>query len=156
MEYAIDKCQVKGLISDTVWGKQNYIEILNDAMKKCKSLKFVVFMNNDSRHCSSTLTESNLRTYQFTDLYNGGGSNDFNELERIISKASVHDISNILFTSGTTGKPKGAALTHHNVQMNALGSIERIGTSIDDAYLVNVPFYHVFGCVSASHAMSIR
>ncbi|MGO9469978.1 MAG: AMP-binding protein [Isosphaeraceae bacterium] len=63
------------------------------------------------------------------------------------SAVSAGDVHNIQFTSGTTGLPKGAMLTHRNVLMNAFYSGERLGYSGSDRVCVPVPFYHCFGCV---------
>ncbi|CAN5907807.1 AMP-binding protein [soil metagenome] len=57
------------------------------------------------------------------------------------------DVDNIQFTSGTTGLPKGAMLTHRNMLTNAYYVGQRTRYSSADRVCVPVPFYHCFGCV---------
>jgi fatty-acyl-CoA synthase len=64
--------------------------------------------------------------------------------ERAIEPGAVY---NIQFTSGTTGLPKGAMLTHRNVLLNAYYVGERLRCTARDRVCVPVPFYHCFGCV---------
>ena len=58
-----------------------------------------------------------------------------------------HDVFSILYTSGSTGSPKGAMLTHANVVRTALKSCEKMNCTGDDVFLVAVPAFHVFGMV---------
>ncbi len=53
----------------------------------------------------------------------------------------------ILYTSGTTGNPKGAMLSHHNIAENAKQVTEVLHTTEKDVFLLAVPFFHCFGCV---------
>ena len=69
------------------------------------------------------------------------------EVEARSHEARPTDVYNIQFTSGTTGMPKGAMLTHRNVLMNAYLTGERLHYTADDRVCVPVPFYHCFGCV---------
>jgi fatty-acyl-CoA synthase len=69
------------------------------------------------------------------------------ELHRIESQISNRDAVNIQYTSGTTGFPKGATLSHRNVLLNAYyaGASQRYSSS--DRICIPVPLYHCFGCV---------
>lgn len=57
------------------------------------------------------------------------------------------DVTNIQYTSGTTGSPKGVLLTHRNVLNNAAVLTEGMRISARDRIVVPVPLYHCFGCV---------
>lgn len=60
---------------------------------------------------------------------------------------AASDVVNVQFTSGTTGLPKGAMLTHANLLMNAFYVGQRLRYTAEDRVCVPVPFYHCFGCV---------
>ncbi len=72
---------------------------------------------------------------------------DTESLERAIAMVSPSDPINLQYTSGTTGKPKGALLTHRNLLLNAYyaGQCQRLNVS--DRICIPVPLYHCFGCV---------
>jgi len=57
------------------------------------------------------------------------------------------DTINIQYTSGTTGNPKGAMLTHHNLVANGYYTGEGMRFTEEDRLCIPVPFYHCFGCV---------
>jgi len=71
------------------------------------------------------------------------------QLDAISAALSCHDPINIQFTSGTTGNPKGATLTHHNVLNNARFIAQCMGFSEADSLCIPVPLYHCFGMVLA-------
>ena len=62
------------------------------------------------------------------------------------------DPVNIQYTSGTTGAPKGATLSHHNILNNGFFVGEALEYTHEDRICVPVPFYHCFGCVMANLA----
>jgi fatty-acyl-CoA synthase len=69
------------------------------------------------------------------------------ELDRRGRQVHAEDVVNIQYTSGTTGFPKGAMLTHRNLLLNAIYVGQRLRFSEHDKLCIPVPFYHCFGCV---------
>ena len=68
-------------------------------------------------------------------------------LSQAEAQLSPHDPINIQFTSGTTGFPKGATLTHHNILNNGLFTAQTIKVGVADRICIPVPLYHCFGMV---------
>jgi fatty-acyl-CoA synthase len=77
------------------------------------------------------------------------------ELANRENAARATDVYNIQFTSGTTGLPKGAMLTHRNVLLNAYYTAERTQYTAGDRVCIPVPFYHCFGCVLGTLACAV-
>ncbi len=69
------------------------------------------------------------------------------ELERRQALIDPNACVFILYTSGTTGNPKGAMLSHHNMAENAQQVTEILRAGPEDVFLLVVPFFHCFGCV---------
>jgi fatty-acyl-CoA synthase len=85
---------------------------------------------------------------------------DVAQLDSVSAKLGQHDAINIQFTSGTTGNPKGATLSHHNVVNNARFVAHAMSLGELDSLCIPVPLYHCFGmvlsvlaCVSAGAQM---
>jgi fatty-acyl-CoA synthase len=79
-----------------------------------------------------------------------GASAKRDALTDISARLQFDDPINIQFTSGTTGFPKGATLSHHNILNNGFFVGEQIGLSPDDRLCIPVPLYHCFGMVMAN------
>src|SRR5260370_35308277 len=62
-----------------------------------------------------------------------------------IHPGDADDTAVLLYTSGTTGKPKGAELTHFQMYMNCTVAGDLFGAHRDDGTLAGLPFFHVFG-----------
>lgn len=71
-------------------------------------------------------------------------------LQGVVSRTAT-DLAAILYTSGTTGRPKGAMLTHHNLSSNAFVLKEYWGFTGDDVLLHALPIFHVHGLFVALH-----
>ena len=78
---------------------------------------------------------------------NGRAQLDVAALGAIEARLNCHDAINIQFTSGTTGNPKGATLSHHNVLNNAIFIAQAMAFSEHDSLCIPVPLYHCFGMV---------
>ncbi len=68
-------------------------------------------------------------------------------VDALMAQLDFDDPINIQYTSGTTGFPKGATLTHHNILNNAQFLAQLLGYTEDDRVCVPVPLYHCFGMV---------
>jgi len=77
------------------------------------------------------------------------------QLEAIAETLAPNDPINIQYTSGTTGFPKAAMLSHRNLLLNAFYIGQRQRLSHEDRICIPVPFYHCFGCVLGSLAAAV-
>uniref|UniRef100_A0A3B4ZS86 Medium-chain acyl-CoA ligase ACSF2, mitochondrial n=1 Tax=Stegastes partitus TaxID=144197 RepID=A0A3B4ZS86_9TELE len=96
--------------------------------------------------------------FHLDDVMQAGSSQYVQQLQDLQKTLQFDDPINIQFTSGTTGAPKGATLTHHNIVNNAYFVGKRVGyTWKPDARLcVPVPLYHCFGSVGAGMCMAVH
>ncbi|HLN48687.1 MAG TPA: AMP-binding protein [Steroidobacteraceae bacterium] len=83
----------------------------------------------------------------FDDLMVAGHDLDVAELQSIGNDQDADRIFNIQFTSGTTGLPKGASLTHFNIVNNGFFAGENMRLTAADRVCIPVPLYHCFGMV---------
>ncbi|HLN08333.1 MAG TPA: AMP-binding protein, partial [Xanthobacteraceae bacterium] len=84
---------------------------------------------------------------RFPDVLGMGGDRHRRELVELAPKLQFDDPINIQFTSGTTGAPKGATLTHHNILNNGFFIGEAMRLTDHDRVCIPVPLYHCFGMV---------
>jgi fatty-acyl-CoA synthase len=97
---------------------------------------------------------------EWSALIADGGRADHHELDERMATLSFDDPVDIQYTSGTTGFPKGATLSHHNILNNGFFVAEMLGFTTVDRVCLPVPFYHCFGMVmgnlgATSHGATI-
>ncbi len=88
----------------------------------------------------------------FESVMRQGGAAEERRLAALRADLKPHDPINIQFTSGTTGSPKGATLSHHNILNNGYFVGRGIGLSELDRICIPVPLYHCFGMVMGNLA----
>lgn len=93
--------------------------------------------------------------WPWPDFYAAGNDVDDEKLDGLASRVKPQDPVNIQYTSGTTGNPKGAMLSHRNLLMNAYYVGLCQGFSEVDRIGIPVPFYHCFGCVLGTLAATV-
>jgi len=86
----------------------------------------------------------------WNELLQSGRSIEDSELDRIVAALKASDPINIQYTSGTTGFPKAAMLSHRNILMNGWYITGCQNMTERDRMCIPVPFYHCFGCVMGS------
>ena len=88
--------------------------------------------------------------WRWDDLLTLAEQTSPDDLRNRQAQCGPDDVVNIQYTSGTTGNPKGAMLTHHNLVFNARHVGDAMEMDEHDRLCIPVPFYHCFGCVMGS------
>ena len=142
LEYALQQSGVSILIAARRFRDGDYVAMLNGLAPKLPSLRTVVYLGPDREQGGITWHELAVQ----------GESVRESRLRERESALQFDDSINIQYTSGTTGAPKGATLSHHNILNNGFFVGERLRYTTNDRICLPVPFYHCFGCVLGSLA----
>ena len=142
LEYALQQSGVSVLIAARRFRDGDYAAMLNELAPKLPSLRTVVYLGPDREQGGIT----------WHDLAVQGESVSKSRLRERESALQFDDSINIQYTSGTTGAPKGATLSHHSILNNGFFVGERLRYTTNDRICLPVPFYHCFGCVLGSLA----
>ena len=137
LEHALSQSGVSVLIAAQAFRGANYVEMLEQVTPKLSSLKTLVYLG--ANRAGSGM--------MWDELLAGASVVPISQLREREALLQFDDAVSIQYTSGTTGNPKGATLSHHNILNNGFFVGEQIHYSPDDRICVPVPFYHCFGCV---------
>jgi fatty-acyl-CoA synthase len=130
LEYALGQSGVSFLILARGFRQTDYVGMLGEVKGSCPELREALVLEDG--------WDSLVRDGK--ELSNGA-------LEAVESSLQFDDPINIQYTSGTTGFPKGATLSHHNILNNGFFVGEAVKYTPDDRVCIPVPFYHCFGMV---------
>jgi len=149
VEYALNKVGCKTLVTATRFKTSDYIGMLNTLAPELAiahpgelhaatlpALRSVIQIGGDAPG-----------TFAFEKIARHGRDIDRQRLKDLAPLLQFDDPINIQFTSGTTGLPKGATLTHHNILNNGYFIGEVMHYTEHDVVCVPVPMYHCFGMV---------
>jgi fatty-acyl-CoA synthase len=144
LEYVLNQSGVSLLVSAVVHRTSDYRAMVEEVAERVPALRQVVYIGDPS-----------------WDRFEAAGDS-IPEAQLLDAEAalSFDEPINIQYTSGTTGFPKGATLSHHNILNNGFFVGELLGYTPADRVCLPVPFYHCFGMVmgnlgSTSHGSTI-
>jgi fatty-acyl-CoA synthase len=129
LEFALRQSGVRLLVSAQAFKTSDYTAMVDEVRGGLDALESVVF----------------LETGEWAAL--AAAAVDEEALRERMATLAFDDPINIQYTSGTTGFPKGATLSHHNILNNGFFVGELVGYSEEDRVCIPVPFYHCFGMV---------
>uniref|UniRef100_A0A8C8IWK0 Medium-chain acyl-CoA ligase ACSF2, mitochondrial n=1 Tax=Oncorhynchus tshawytscha TaxID=74940 RepID=A0A8C8IWK0_ONCTS len=156
LEFALRKVGCNAIVCPTQFKTQKYCDMLRQicpemdtaipgSVKSARLPDLHTMIVTDSRQPGM---------YHLEDVMQAGSSQHMQQLEELQKKLSFDDPINIQFTSGTTGNPKGATLSHHNIVNNAYFIGMRLGYDWRVRVCLPVPMYHCFGSVGGGIVMA--
>lgn len=148
LEYALNKVGCKALVTAASFKTSDYLGMIETLApelakatpgklkaQKLPTLKIVIRMGDDNSP----------GMFNFADVLSMAGRDEHDSLDRISEGLKPGEAINIQFTSGTTGAPKGATLTHTNIVNNGNFVTAATKLTVDDRLCIPVPLYHCFG-----------
>ena len=135
LAYVLNQSGVRMLVAATAFKTSDYVQMVDDVRGDCPALERVVFIGRD-----------------WEEFIAGGERVSVDELRERQDATQFDDPINIQYTSGTTGFPKGATLSHHNILNNGYFVGRGCRYSEQDRVCIPVPYYHCFGMVMGNLA----
>ena len=150
LEYVLNKVSCKGLITASRFKSSDYIAMLQELAPELNSTEPGRLSAPRLPHLKAVIRLGEEETpgcYNFDDIPARAGAVEKQQLGNLAAVLQPDDAINIQFTSGTTGSPKGATLTHFNILNNGYFVGEAMNITEQDRVCIPVPFYHCFGMV---------
>ena len=162
LEYALNKVRCRMLVMARGHKNNNYLDILRELAPeidrpgqagdltslRLEHLKHVILLDelSLSAHDAAKLPVP-VRAMRFFDFLRQAGPAHHARLKGLSAELDPDEAINIQFTSGTTGNPKGATLSHFNIVNNARFAAKSMALTHIDRMCIPVPLYHCFGMV---------
>ncbi|MEE2996652.1 MAG: AMP-binding protein [Pseudomonadota bacterium] len=155
LEYALNKVGCTALVSSVAFKTSDYLGMIRELSPELESSppgKLKAEKLPSLRHVILIGGEHTPGTYTFREIVGRGKEIGHAAVENLAPKLQFDDPINIQFTSGTTGAPKGATLTHHNILNNGFFVGRAQALEENDRICIPVPLYHCFGMVMGNLA----
>ncbi|MFZ2101729.1 MAG: AMP-binding protein [Oricola sp.] len=163
LEYALNKVGCKALVTAASFKKSNYLDMIGQIAPELSSCMPGALASVRLPQLETVIRMGQDKTpgmFNFEEVCRLGGPAQQLRLDAITRSLDPDDPINIQFTSGTTGAPKGATLTHYNIINNAHFTVRAMAFTEADKMCIPVPLYHCFGmvlgtlgCVTTGSAM---
>ena len=150
LEYALHKVGCRALILSPGFKTSDYLAILGELapeLSHCAPGRLESTRLPALRLVVRLGAASTPGMLNFDALRSPAAEDELQRLDEIGRRLQFDDPINIQFTSGTTGLPKGATLTHHNILNNGHFIGEAMRLTPEDRLCIPVPLYHCFGMV---------
>ncbi|MET9825590.1 MULTISPECIES: linear/branched/unsaturated fatty acid:CoA ligase LbuL [unclassified Streptomyces] len=131
LEFVLQQSGVTLLVASLAHKSSDYRAIVEQVRDRCPALRETVHIGDPS----------------WDALTAGAAAVEQERVDALAAELSCDDPVNIQYTSGTTGFPKGAVLSHHNILNNGYWVGRTVGYTEQDRVCLPVPFYHCFGMV---------
>jgi len=138
LAYVLGQAGISVLVASLAHRTSDYRALVDQVRAECPALRSVHYIGDPS----------------WDELTDAAGSVTKEQLAEREAELSCDDPINIQYTSGTTGFPKGAVLSHHNILNNGYFVGEMVAYTEQDRVCLPVPFYHCFGMVMGNLAIT--
>jgi fatty-acyl-CoA synthase len=150
LEYAMNLSGISVLVTADRFKASDYRQTLYELAPELKASaagKIKARRLADLRAVINMDTEQHAGMWSWEEFIGFSDQVEQQEVDKVQNQLQFDDPINIQFTSGTTGSPKGATLTHHNILNNGFFVGESQRLSEKDRLVIPVPLYHCFGMV---------
>ncbi|WP_332762412.1 AMP-binding protein [Pseudarthrobacter sp.] len=147
LEFVVKQNGMRMLVAAPSDRNSDYVGMARQALAGCPDLRELVFLPDygmDGLDAGDPQSDGELT---YAELLKRADAVGHSSLKARMAELDPHDPINLQYTSGTTGFPKGATLTHHNILNNGYSIGELLGYTEHDRVVIPVPFYHCFGMV---------
>ena len=134
LRYTLRHSEAVAAITAETLEDLDFLQLFEELLAQLPDLQYVITVGEEDLWHDD-------RVFQFEDLLSAGGGRDYS----VASPPDADQVFAVLYTAGTTGKPKGVELTHANLLQVAGGTADALGLDGDDRVVGIMALFHVFG-----------